>query len=110
MFDDINLSERERDRDGDALILELFRQWQAAYPRGEGEWPADEDEFGAVRDRICELEERIRTTAASGAIGLAIKTFLMIRAEDHRPRDGDPCGIGGFCENDYNEAGRLYND
>jgi hypothetical protein len=80
MFDDINLSERERD--GDAVILDLFHQWQATLKDVDDTLcdvaigSVEEKAFEAKAEVLQEIQRRLAGTAASGGSGLAIKGFL----------------------------------
>ena len=86
MFDNIDFNERERD--GDAVILDLFHQWQAALKDANdvsegGNGSPEEKAYEAKMDIVRETEHHIASTAASGAAGLAIKGFLA--ADSARP-------------------------
>jgi hypothetical protein len=71
MFDNLDLA--ERDRDGDALILDLFRQWQTAMKDANAAPASEEKMFDEKMDVVREIERRLARTESSGVVGLAIK-------------------------------------
>jgi len=72
MFGDIDLNERERD--GDAVIFDLFREWQVQMRIAES--GDNEDLAEKAMDDLTALEDRLCDAVPSGAPGLAIKIFL----------------------------------
>ena len=107
MFDDINLIERDRrDGDGDAVILGLFQDWQAAMRRklADDEQEANKkmEELGAIECQICDAP-------ASGAVGFAVKTFLAVYLDRGGvPSPADECEIGPFDREVYGPSGALF--
>jgi hypothetical protein len=84
MFDNIDFNERERD--GDAVILDLFHQWQVALIYANEHELAKEatldDELRRPRlDTLFEIEDRLAGTPASGMVGLAIKGCIVAHEE-----------------------------
>jgi hypothetical protein len=100
MFDNFELSDSARD--GDTVLLGLFRQWQAAMRPLAG-WPLDDDLSDDVMDRVIEIERQIYAAPAVGVVGLGIKAFMAARASGHRGA-ADPCGLG-FSEGNYGATG-----
>jgi hypothetical protein len=83
------------DNPADGKILVLFHEWMAAIRAAKDvDDNAHQDEWNAAYDRADALEVAIFSTPADGPVGLALKTYLLVRDEDTRLRE-DPAALSG---------------
>jgi hypothetical protein len=73
----------------DSKILSLFRDWMEAKRLS---WAVPDDEFEAAAVVADKIEDAIIATASSGAVGFAIKTYLLLRIENGHDEDGAALG------------------
>ena len=83
---------------------ELYRDAEEAFQRGRDKGFDNEDERigSAIMNYAREVERRIELAPASGAAGLAIKTFLLIHNEA-----GDGVGLGDDIHITHGHAGQA---
>ena len=90
-------------QDDDAEILALFRQWCAAcHACRQISETATDEEFEAADHVSNSLAEQFYDTPVQGAVGLAIKAFMVGTVAESLDDDlVDPCALGPFDENSY---------
>lgn len=103
MFDETTLAERE----SDAAILALWREWRAAFfaPRS-----GDDEELNAVVEACIALERRLYDLPAQGPVALAIKIW-MLAFEIRGMQSGNQLyGFQYQSDEDYRPDGRMWPD
>src|SRR6476469_9287602 len=86
----------------DSAILALFHEWQEAL--GAANSAVTDEEAEPLDDRVWQIERQIYDAPAAGAVGFAIKAYLLARVHVHTKGNGL---LLPFDEDDYGTGDRL---